>query len=124
MPDNLPSLPSHHRVSLKHLETFAGGAISIPHMKLLRCLSGPGLGNRIKARKAALLHFLSFRTRSISYSAILIAAARLTGVTPDLFLPSANLISHRQTLSSVNWTTEYFTPLYSIDLFRSKAEAA
>jgi len=28
------------------------------------------------------MHYLSFTTRSISYSATLIAAARLTGVTP------------------------------------------
>src|SRR3954470_2107549 len=47
-------------------------------------------------------YFLSFRVRSISYSASLIANARLTGVTPDLFLPSPNLTSHRQPVSSVN----------------------
>jgi hypothetical protein len=57
---------------------------------------------------------LSLRMRSISYSASWIATARLTGVTPDLLLPSSSLISHRQTLSSVNWTTEYSIPLYSI----------
>src|SRR3954454_24656230 len=40
--------------------------------------------------------YLSFTTRSISCSAILIARSRLCGVTPDLSLPPPNLTSHRQ----------------------------
>jgi hypothetical protein len=40
--------------------------------------------------------------RSISYLTCLMATARLTGVTPDLLLPSSNLISHRQPAPSVN----------------------
>ena len=47
-------------------------------------------------------YFVSFRTRSISYSASFIAAARLIGVTPDLCLPSPSLTSHRQPPPSVN----------------------
>ena len=47
-------------------------------------------------------YFLSFRTRSISVSASLIAKARLTRVVPDLLLPLSNLTSHRQPVSSVN----------------------
>jgi hypothetical protein len=78
-------------------------------------------------RKGGPTHFLSFRMRSISYLAYLIASARLTGVTPDLFLPdlplpSENLTSHRQPLPSVNWTTEYSTPLYSMGFLPHQAE--
>src|SRR5271156_5974476 len=39
------------------------------------------------------LNYLSFTTRSISYSATMIAAARLCGVTPDLVLPPPNRTS-------------------------------
>ena len=57
---------------------------------------------KIELGGAALRHFLSFRMRSISCSACLMATARLTGVTADLLLPSANLTSHRQPRPSVN----------------------
>src|SRR5260370_35620330 len=60
----------------------------------------------------------SFATRSISCSAILIAAARLSGVTPDLFLPPPNRTFHRKPVPSTICTTVYSTPLCSITLLR------
>ncbi len=61
-------------------------------------------GIEIKKKEAAKLRrpYFLFRTRSISVSASLIAKARLTRVIPDLLLPSSNLTSHRQPVSSVN----------------------
>ena len=64
----------------------------------------------------ALLHLPLFRMRSISRLACLIATARLTGVDPDLFLPSSSRISHRHPMPSVNCTTECSTRLYSIGI--------
>jgi hypothetical protein len=54
---------------------------------------------------------LFLRKRSISASAILIAAARPNTVTPDFVFPSPKLTSHRQPPRSTNLTTEYCSPL-------------
>src|ERR1700676_1987273 len=66
-----------------------------PPTDLLPCLHGTGLSGLTD-------YFSSLRTRSMSCSASLIAAARLARVTPALLLPSPKLISHRHPVSSNN----------------------
>jgi hypothetical protein len=71
-----------------------------------------------RLRRPPWSYLLSFITRSISYSASLIASARLSGVTPDLFLASPNLTSHFHPVPPAICTTVYSTPLCSIVILR------
>jgi hypothetical protein len=117
-----PVLRSRNRMGLRHFGQMGGGVFfrmersrgsseSITELTVTddcrgRAVIAKGNGGEfnlsVRYRTPEAGHFVSFRMRSISCSACLIATARLTGVTPDLPLPPVKLIFHCQPVPSVN----------------------
>jgi class 3 adenylate cyclase len=106
--DKLDALLAQNATSREHAALFAE-MLSLPN---------DGRYPAVQLAPQQRFYLLSFITRSISYSATLIAAARLRGVTPDLVLPPPNRTSHRQPAPPAICTTVYSTPLCSIKTLR------